>query len=676
MPHLSITNFTSDWKDGVVLGCLTDIISGGQFPEYELMNPDDPLGNARKSMDYAETLGVQKTITPEEFTDPLLHSMQLMTCIMHFRETDTKLSHHISARISASGPGITGGKARRETNFNIKERIPSWATLEINITAPDGGKVNHQQIQRDLTSKTIIYTPSTHGTYRIEVRIGCEHIKGSPFLPHFTKLSFNEGSPFTSSFNRKQLASKCHLISSDIEHANEEYDHVVFIVSVEGAGDGNLTAYLENPRSGESQPVQIDDVEPYTHKVHFDLGKEFEYQLVIKYGGQHIEGSPFILLYEDDADASACRAEGDGLETSLVDKEASFKVYTEGAGEGDVTVTITAAESCPEADTQAFQKEENWHTDDSVTSEALETEENRYSFTSQQPEKEDNQFSADTNLLEMAEIDEGSSNFQVSMAMDFEYTINTLISKIAENEYTVNYTPTKPGKYAISVKFANQEIQNSPFSMRCYIPLNATDLAVVTPPTEAFIDSPIFFKVYAVNDFNGEGEVEIKARSQKQEISGTVEKEHDGDYLCTIEPKVAAKYQVKITLNGENITGSPFSITVRNPPRPENVIVYGSGLNDGYVQEKGNITIETEKAGSGSMVMKVHGPNGAVKINMKRHPENSRTILAQYTPKYVGEYTIHITWSKVHINGSPFTVNIQQETQKDETNIIASGGEE
>ena len=42
IPEHKISNFTSDWKNGVAIGCLTDVVSGGMFPDYEGMNPDDP----------------------------------------------------------------------------------------------------------------------------------------------------------------------------------------------------------------------------------------------------------------------------------------------------------------------------------------------------------------------------------------------------------------------------------------------------------------------------------------------------------------------------------------------------------------------------------------------------------------------------------------------------------
>ena len=81
-----ISNFTSDWKDGIAIGRLTDVVSGGTFPDYETMNPENALENARKAMDFAEgNLGVPKTITPEQFTDPTLDPLPMMTYLTNFQ---------------------------------------------------------------------------------------------------------------------------------------------------------------------------------------------------------------------------------------------------------------------------------------------------------------------------------------------------------------------------------------------------------------------------------------------------------------------------------------------------------------------------------------------------------------------------------------------------------------
>ena len=455
-------------------------------------------------------------------------------------------------------------------------------SLELNVKPPTAAETTVSRMGTDSYQVQIL--PVEEGHHELSVLYGGTHIFGSPY---------------TVTFNTKGDAAKCRMLSSDVEQMDDGHDHVVFIVSIEGAGKGKLVAHVDNPQSGERQPVTIDEIEPMTYKVHFDLGEGTEYQLVIKYDGEHIEGSPFKLLFADEVDASICRAEGDGLRTALVDKETSFVIYTEGAGEGEVTVSIKA--------------------------------------------------------------DDGLE-------------IGTQMTKENESEYHVKYTPTRAGKYTIATKFADEDITNSPFDMKCFMPLHSSNLFVVDPLSEAYLGSPLQFNVKISEEMNEEGELEIRAKSRKIEVTGKTEKKGDG-YLCSIEPNVPGRYEVKILLNGENITGSPFKIKVTDPPKPENVVVYGPGIGDGCVGQEGNFTIETEEAGTGTMSVRVHGPKGAFKIHMRRHPENERTILVRYDPKYAGQYKIDVTWSDVHVPGSPFTVDVHKQ-ENILAEVIENGTEE
>lgn len=47
---------------------------------------------------------------------------------------------------------------------------------------------------------------------------------------------------------------------------------------------------------------------------------------------------------------------------------------------------------------------------------------------------------------------------------------------------------------------------------------------------------------------------------------------------------------------------------------------------------------------------------GTFRVEMKRHPQKERTIMCQYNPTEIGEYSINVQWSGEHIPGSPFRV--------------------
>lgn len=54
-----ITNFTTDWNDGRVIGALVDSCAPGIYPDWTQNDPNNSLENAKDAMDLAEQwLGV------------------------------------------------------------------------------------------------------------------------------------------------------------------------------------------------------------------------------------------------------------------------------------------------------------------------------------------------------------------------------------------------------------------------------------------------------------------------------------------------------------------------------------------------------------------------------------------------------------------------------------------
>jgi filamin len=104
-----------------------------------------------------------------------------------------------------------------------------------------------------------------------------------------------------------------------------------------------------------------------------------------------------------------------------------------------------------------------------------------------------------------------------------------------------------------------------------------------------------------------------------------------------------------------------------SPAKPQNVRAHGPGLKDGTVGQEGNFTLETGEAGRGALTVNIKGPKGGFKLKMDHHPDNKRTVIVRYDPELPGKYWIVITWSDVHIPGSPFLVEIQKAQLTKET---------
>ena len=54
IPYRPITNFTSEWNDGIALGALVDSIAPGLCPDWEDWQAKNSVSNATEAMEMAE----------------------------------------------------------------------------------------------------------------------------------------------------------------------------------------------------------------------------------------------------------------------------------------------------------------------------------------------------------------------------------------------------------------------------------------------------------------------------------------------------------------------------------------------------------------------------------------------------------------------------------------------
>lgn len=85
---MPISNFTSDWNDGVALGALVNSMAPGALEDWENWSPNDALENTEKAMKSAQDLlKVAPLIAPAEMIHPEIDEMSVMTYLSQFPAT-------------------------------------------------------------------------------------------------------------------------------------------------------------------------------------------------------------------------------------------------------------------------------------------------------------------------------------------------------------------------------------------------------------------------------------------------------------------------------------------------------------------------------------------------------------------------------------------------------------
>ena len=192
--------------------------------------------------------------------------------------------------------------------------------LTVNADPQSAATVNVRELGSDTFLTSI--TPTAEGNHKISVTHGEHPVYGSPFSVSFVKCGD---------------ASRCCLVEED---QPMEDGKMYFMVDTKGSGEGTLTAEVLSMPGKLDIPCDVEAVRDTTYWMCFEPKQEIpEYLVSIKYDGAHIPRSPFQLVLSDQPDASACRAEGDGLQFAEVNKESQFVVFTD-CTEGDLKVTI------------------------------------------------------------------------------------------------------------------------------------------------------------------------------------------------------------------------------------------------------------------------------------------------------------------------------------------------
>ena len=537
----------------------------------------------------------------------------------------------------------------------------------LNLKSKGPGKANIKVFDNNNGIYTCDFTPSVAGNYQVDILWNNEHIEGSPFMLHFKAKEKVIGG--------LNLENQCFRI--DVPHR--------FKLNTESIGGGALNISCKPPSAAV---INTSSPSEGSHSYHYTLvPKEIGNQeLIVQYDGKHIYGSPFNVRFDDHGDASKCVLSESFVTNQNTDQEKiNFIVLTEDAGSGALTsvleqtssnkslpVTITPLpdrkyriEISPKEDEEYFLhiKFDNQHIPRSPFKLAFGGD----SADAAQCTVEGDGIQACLIGIEANFIVNTPKPNQGGLVVTIDGEDKVLTPKMKGLGYTktqVSYIADKTGKYDVNVKWAQNSIPGSPFLVECFNPSDASRFSIKNPPSENFHGSLLIYTVNSVYGRPLDGSLVVSAQSSNNEfIQGTVEEveEDDASYRCILDIPSTGKFLIHTRWNGVHIKKSPFNLKVISPPMPENVKCYGPGLENGFIGQEGNFTIDTEDSGTGTLAVRVYGPKESFKINMRRHPDNERIILVRYDPKHVGKYKVYIVWSDDNVPGSPFEVEITEQ---------------
>ena len=269
IPSQKVSNFTTDWTSGRVLGALINKCADGGFPTYKQMSTEPSWENCQKSIDGAEQLlGVKKMINPKEFANPDLDQLERVGYLAQFRHIQIKnallpatadkveVSYlQVPGEIGAGGVVWLELDCSRAGYGAVRAEASGRLTGRIRV---DVQEISHAKYQ-------VTFQPREVDIYTLAVLYGESHVKGSPFT-----INLHPSDP----------DQVCHLRTYIPEEANQD---VALFFDFSKAGRGEIIAEVSGELGG-AIPISTEPQPDGNFMVSFNPPQPDMYRVDVKWG--------------------------------------------------------------------------------------------------------------------------------------------------------------------------------------------------------------------------------------------------------------------------------------------------------------------------------------------------------------------------------------------------------
>ncbi|KAM8813690.1 filamin-C isoform 3-T3 [Rhynchonycteris naso] len=702
VPQLPITNFNRDWQDGKALGALVDNCAPGLCPDWAAWDPNQPVENAREAMQQADDwLGVPQVIAPEEIVDPNVDEHSVMTYLSQFPKAKLKPGAPVRSKqlnpkkAIAYGPGIEpqGNTVLQPAHFTVQTVDAGMGEVLVYIEDPEGHTEEAKVVPNNDKDRTyaVSYVPKVAGLHKVTVLFAGQNIERSPF-------EVNVGMALGD-------ANKVSARGPGLEPVgNVANKPTYFDIYTAGAGTGDVAVVIVDPQGRQDTvEVALEDKGDSTFRCTYRPVMEGPHTVHVAFAGAPITRSPFPVHVAEACNPNACRASGRGLQPKgvRVKEVADFKVFTKGAGSGELKVTVKG----PKGTEEPVKVREAG--DGVFECEYYPVLPGKYVVTitwggyaiPRSPFEV--QVSPEAGAQKVRAWGPGLETGQVGKSADFVVeAIGTEVGTLGfsiegpsqakiecddkgDGSCDVRYWPTEPGEYAVHVICDDEDIRDSPFIAHiqpappdCF-PDKVKAFGPGLEPTGCIVDKPAEFTI----DARTAGKGDLKFYAQDADgcpIDIKVIPNGDGTFRCSYVPTKPIKHTIIISWGGVNVPKSPFRVNVGEGSHPERVKVYGPGVEKTGLKanEPTYFTVDCSEAGQGDVSIGIKCAPGVVgpaeaDIDFDIIKNDNDTFTVKYTPPGAGRYTIMVLFANQEIPASPFHIKV--DPSHDASKVKAEG---
>ncbi|KAF7207732.1 filamin-B isoform X1 [Nothobranchius furzeri] len=496
---------------------------------------------------------------------------------------------------------------------------------------------------------TVQYSPTEAGLHEMHIKYNGTHIPESPlqfYVNHASSPSVTAYGPGLSYGVANKLAT--------------------FTVYTEDASEGGLDLAIEGPSKAEISCVDNKDG---TCSVCYLPSLPGDYNILVKYNDEHIAGSPFTARITEDNQRHSQVKLGSAADYFLDINETDLSVLTASirAPSGRDEPCLLKRMPNNHIGISFIPREVGEHLV-SILKNGRHVANSPITIMVVQSEIGDagrvkahgngliqgTTFNNSSFVVDTREAGYGG----LALAIEGPSKVDIQTEDLEDGTCGITYCPTEPGNYIVSVRFAEEHVPGSPFTVR------VTGEGRIRESITCRQKGPSVAGVGSVCDLNlkipaadmQDITAEVTSPSGSRQPAELVAIGND-TYCVRFVPTEMGVHRVSVKYRGVHVPGSPFQFTVGplGEGGASKVTAGGPGLEGALAGEAAEFSIWTREAGAGGLSVAVEGPSRA-EISFDDRKDGSCGI--SYVATEPGDYEISVKFNDQHIPDSPYLVPV------------------
>ncbi|XP_067668832.1 filamin-A-like isoform X1 [Haliotis asinina] len=651
VPECQITNFTSDWNDGVNLHAVIEYCQPGLCPDWRHLSRQNRLDNCRNAMTIArDKFDIPLVVRPEDLASPHLDDLSGMTYLSYFMNVDSPgymaTLRNVNA-INTQGSRINDFGSSWNDGTHLCNLVKSLGQNPGPITP------NHvDNLQRGIDcGRRLGVEPILSAKEMADPEV--EHLGIMAYAAYFTHLK-----PV------KSLADKAVIEGNfGSVYVGQEKTFRV-IIDDDDVSSGDFRAEVIGPDS--IPPVRL-SWSGRTATGSFTPSEMGQHRLNVYCMNEPLASCPIPFKVSSDRSKVTFHP----VDRCPVGVITELKVDTSSAGQGDIRMEVETpnghSTNLPVVYRQGMY---------TANFTPAEVGDHRIFVHYDNEQIVGSPFlvkAFDPSKVNVYGLEGGSVGRALSFTADSQsagegeltvvvthngVTIPSQVTTRQSGIHNIDFTPQGAGTYRVQMYFNDVEIRGSPYT------LEIVDSSMVSVSGDGLSLVPVnktaSFNVHTRGAGGGNISVDITSPSGQQ-VPARISGNGTNGYTVEYTPREIGTYIVTASLSGIPIKGSPFRVKTYDPS-----LVKVSKIPQGVVGTPTKFIVDASAAGEGTLEI-------AVSANGRNIPNQARALGGgRFEVSFVGrEATRHkavLTYNGEHIPGSPFLVDFM-----DASHITATG---